>query len=482
MLLVSSLLLFLSSAEKAYPLGVSFQNPLYYDYENSSLPGVCDKKNSSIIDDSIKSYNDYLLTTKIGAGKFSDVFEAVEIYLGTFVVLKCLKPATEKKIKCELLILKNISELTNVCKIKAIVLPAGNECKNPTIDSNKFTEIENNSKKLFKKISSMPTLVLERAHGDWFCHPIKQRKRRTQNVSKEHSLKNNNSNNRIHSDLSVTSMTETKRYLTEYEIRYYLLHLLTALDRLHSCGIMHRDMKPRNVLIDRRWTLSNTDIKSLESCLPLSLIDMGLADFYRFGSKYNVRVASRHYKSPELLLGPAFGFYNYSVDLWGVGCILAGLLFRKEPFFRGNNNLDQLNKIIQVLGTNDLVQIVAKSRRYEMLPDDVRQLINYFRSRKIRIRRQPWTEFLSRKSIGSSSYDRLSPDRNASHCVKSLRIEIQQRRIMNEFQLLGMDLLDKLLVYDSEERLTARQAIQHEFFDPVRSDVMAIRKIVDAAI
>ena len=63
------------------------------------------------------------------------------------------------------------------------------------------------------------------------------------------------------------------------------------------------------------------------------LIDLGLADFYLPQTRYNVRVASRHYKSPELLIG--FEYYDYAIDLWGVGCILAGLLLRREPMFRG---------------------------------------------------------------------------------------------------------------------------------------------------
>ena len=63
------------------------------------------------------------------------------------------------------------------------------------------------------------------------------------------------------------------------------------------------------------------------------LIDLGLADFYLPNTRYNVRVASRHYKSPELLIG--YEYYDYAIDMWGVGCILAGLLLRREPFFRG---------------------------------------------------------------------------------------------------------------------------------------------------
>ena len=138
----------------------------------------------------------------------------------------------------------------------------------------------------------MPSLVLEQAGVDaqWLCH----------STGRENS------------------------FLTDDEIRYYLYHLLVALDQLHSQGIMHRDVKPRNVLIDK------TDMS-------LMLIDLGLADFYLPNTQYNVRVASRHYKSPELLLG--YQDYDYSIDMWGVGCILAGLLFRREPFFRYGRSL-----------------------------------------------------------------------------------------------------------------------------------------------
>jgi casein kinase II subunit alpha len=113
-------------------------------------------------------------------------------------------------------------------------------------------------------------------------------------------------------------------FLSEHDIRYYLCHLLIALDALHSRGIMHRDVKPRNVLINRNNGIPQS---------PLMLIDLGLADFYLPNTRYNVRVASRHYKSPELLIG--YEYYDYAIDMWGVGCILAGLLLRREPMFRG---------------------------------------------------------------------------------------------------------------------------------------------------
>merc|ERR1711915_267725 len=84
----------------------------------------------------------------------------------------------------------------------------------------------------------------------------------------------------------------------------------------------------------------------------LRLIDWGLAEFYHPDTNVNVRVASRYYKGPELLVD--FQKYDYSLDSWSLGCIIAAIIFRREPFFRGNDNYDQLNGIAKVLGTDGL--------------------------------------------------------------------------------------------------------------------------------
>jgi casein kinase II subunit alpha len=123
--------------------------------------------------------------------------------------------------------------------------------------------------------------------------------------------------------------------LSDYDIRYYIFELLKALDYCHSNGVMHRDVKPHNVMIDHEKR-------------QLRLIDWGLAEFYHPGREYNVRVASRYFKGPELLVD--LQEYDYALDMWSLGCMFAGMIFRKEPFFHGHDNYDQLVKIAKVLG------------------------------------------------------------------------------------------------------------------------------------
>ena len=84
----------------------------------------------------------------------------------------------------------------------------------------------------------------------------------------------------------------------------------------------------------------------------LRLIDWGLAEFYHPNKEYNVRVASRYFKGPELLCDQTD--YDYSLDLWSLGCVFGGMTLRREPLFYGRDNTDQLAKIARILGTDQL--------------------------------------------------------------------------------------------------------------------------------
>lgn len=165
--------------------------------------------------------------------------------------------------------------------------------------------------------------------------------------------------------------------LTDYDIRFYLMELLKALDFSHSQGIMHRDVKPHNIMIDHEKR-------------QLRLIDWGLAEFYHAGKEYNVRVASRYFKGPELLVD--LQDYDYALDLWSLGCVFAGMIFRKEPFFNGHDNYDQLVRIAKVLGTQELHAYLNKYR-IELDPH-LEALVG-------RHSRKPWSKFVNadRKSV-----------------------------------------------------------------------------------
>jgi casein kinase II subunit alpha len=99
--------------------------------------------------------------------------------------------------------------------------------------------------------------------------------------------------------------------ITESDLRIYIYKILQALDYAHSMGIMHRDLKPHNIIIDPK----EKNVK---------VIDWGLAEFYHPGKDYSVRVASRYFKGPELLVNNTK--YDYSLDIWSLGCLMAGIV------------------------------------------------------------------------------------------------------------------------------------------------------------
>ncbi|KAJ7251508.1 kinase-like protein [Mycena haematopus] len=166
----------------------------------------------------------------------------------------------------------------------------------------------------------------------------------------------------------------------------------------------------------------------------LRLIDWGLAEFYHTDTDYHIRVGSRYYKAPELLVG--YKRYDYSLDMWSVGCIFASMIFRKEHFFRGSDNDDQLLRIMKTLGTENF-DIYLKTYNIHFETDIDSLLVNY--------PKQPWTRFIT------------AENRHLGSVADAL------------------DLVEKLLRYDHQERLTAKEAETHPYFNSVRLEAISTR-------
>ncbi|GME83357.1 unnamed protein product [Ambrosiozyma monospora] len=303
----------------------------YWDYENHKIEWG--------------NIGNYEIVSKIGRGKYSEVFTGVNVLNNQPCVIKVLKPVKLKKIYREIKILKNLTGGPNIIKLFDVIQ-----------DPN----------------SKIPALIFEKINN-------------------------------------VDYRVLYPKFSLE-DIKFYFTQLLTALDYSHSMGIIHRDVKPQNIMIDP----VNKKLK---------LIDWGLAEFYHRGLDFNVRVASRYHKAPELLVN--LQQYDYSLDLWPVGAMIAAIVFKKEPFFKGDSNNDQLVKIAKVLGTPDLLKYVNKyGVKLSSDYDDI--LGNY--------PKKQWRSFINEGNKAMSD--------NA----------------------VVIDLIDNLLRYDHQERLTAKEAMAHPFF------------------
>ncbi|KAJ7488647.1 mitogen-activated protein kinase [Mycena galericulata] len=194
--------------------------------------------------------------------------------------------------------------------------------------------------------------------------------------------------------------------LTDEHCQYFIYQTIRGLKFMHSAGIVHRDLKPSNLLINANCDLKICDLGLARSVHIVAAPDGGCMTEY---------VATRWYRAPEIML--SFRNYTAAIDLWSVGCVLAEV-FLRQPLFPGKHYIEQLHMILAVLGTPSEEQVYSITSKS---------------SRKF-LRTLPLWMPIPLRSI---------------FAVKDCAI----------------DLLEKLLTFEPNKRLSANQAIAHPYMD-----------------
>ena len=191
-----------------------------------------------------------------------------------------------------------------------------------------------------------------------------------------------------------------KKYLPEKKAKFWIYQTLKALEFMHKNGIFHRDIKPENILL-----LKNK----------VKLADLGSCKGIYSRPPFTEYISTRWYRSPECLLTD--GYYNYKMDIWGLGCVFYEIL-TLEPLFPGDDEIDQVNKINYILGSPppELFEKFVKNSAHR----------NEF-------------NFEYQKGIGINRY--------LTHVSPNI-----------------VDLINKMLIYDPDLRPTARDCLNHECF------------------
>ncbi|KAI9355098.1 kinase-like domain-containing protein [Zopfochytrium polystomum] len=204
-------------------------------------------------------------------------------------------------------------------------------------------------------------------------------------------------------EADLHQIIRSEQPLTDAHFQYFLYQICRGMKYIHSANVLHRDLKPGNLLV-------NADCE-LKVC---GAGPAGLSDSTTgFMTEY---VATRWYRAPEIML--SFKSYTKAIDMWSIGCIFAELLGGK-PLFKGRDYVDQLNQILYILGTPD-------DPTLRRIGSDRAQM--YIRSLK-KTRKIPWTQM----------FPKATPN--------------------------ALDLLEKLLTFDPGARFTVEQALAHPYLE-----------------
>jgi len=183
-------------------------------------------------------------------------------------------------------------------------------------------------------------------------------------------------------------------------VQSYTSQMLQGLLYCHQRRILHRDLKPQNLLIDQRGTLKLADFGLARAfCIPIR--------------QYTHEVITLWYRAPEILLGAQA--YSIPVDIWSAGCIFAEML-AKRPLFPGDSEIDQLFRIFRYMGTP--------------------------------------TEEIWHGCTSLPDYKHNFPNWKKQDL----------KNIINEAHPFAIDLLQKMLEYEPSQRISAKEALLHPYF------------------
>lgn len=200
----------------------------------------------------------------------------------------------------------------------------------------------------------------------------------------------------------LTSLNDND-FLDQEVIKSLLFQLLDGMAYCHGMKIMHRDLKPQNLLVDKEGVLK--------------IGDFGLARSFGIPVRpYTKEVATLWYRAPEILLGCVE--YSTPIDMWSIGCIFAELVLKK-PLFHGEYELDTIFKIFKILGTPNV--------------DEWRDLKNF--------------------EHYSSEFPKWEPT--------------PFEELFPNLEPSGIELMKMMLCYDPNLRITAKNAMKHPYFESI---------------